>query len=393
MKNYLLMMLLLIMFSIICNAQETITGTIIHDNEEREYIMYIPASYDPTIASPLVLCFHGYTSSANTIMSYSGFNQIADTANFIVVYPQGTLLNGNTHWNVGGWTLNSTADDVGFTNALLDSISAEYTIDSSKVYSTGMSNGGFMSFLLACQLSERIAAVASVTGSMTPEIFNDCDPQHPTPVLQIHGNADGTVPYSGASWTKSIKQVVEYWVDFNNTTASADTTDIDDINTNDGSKVEKIMFTQGDSCSSVVHYKVKGGDHTWPGAWGNMDIKASAIVWDFISQFDINGKSECETEEDADDNEEDDDTGSIPTGTADKVFYNLKIYPNPSNSFITVERKDNASISYQITTVSGKQVLKGELKAEDKGIDLSDLEADVYVLRIGDRSVKIIKED
>lgn len=384
---------LLITFSIMCNAQQTINATINHDNLEREYIMYVPESYDPAHASPLVLCFHGYTSSANTIMSYSGFNQIADTANFIVVYPQGTLLSGNTHWNVGGWTLNSTTDDVGFTNALLDSISAEYTIDSSKVYSTGMSNGGFMSFLLACQLSERIAAVASVTGSMTPEIFNDCDPQHPTPVLQIHGTTDGTVPYSGASWTKPIGQVLEYWVEYNNTNPSADTTAINNTNTSDGSTVEKIKYIQGDSCSSVIHYKVTGGDHTWPGVWGNMDIKSSAIVWDFISQFDINGKAQCEVEEDGDDNEEDDDTGSIPTGTDDKVLNNLKIYPNPSSSFITVERNDLSTMRYEVSTASGKLVLMGILKAEDKRIDLSTLEPDVYVLRIANQSVKIVKED
>lgn len=378
-------MLLFIMVSIICNAQQTINATINHDSQEREYILYVPASYDPDIASPLVLCFHGYTSSANTIMSYSGFNKIADTANFIVVYPQGTLLKGKTHWNVGGWTLESTTDDVGFTNALLDLISTDYTIDSAKIYSTGMSNGGFMSFLLACQLSERIAAVASVTGSMTPETFNACDPQHPTPILQIHGTADGTVPYSGASFTKPIDQVIEYWVDYNNINASADTTTIEDTNTSDGSTVEEIKFIQGDSCSSVIHYKVTGGDHTWPGVWGNMDIQASAIVWDFFSQFNINGKTECETEED--------DNGSIPTGVIDKALENLKIYPNPSNSFLTIERKHLSSISYMLTTLSGKQVLAGVLKVADKGIDLSVLEAGIYVLKIGNRSVRIAKED
>ena len=82
----------------------------------------------------------------NTIMNYTNFNYISDTAGFIVVYPQGTLLQGTTHWNVGGWTLGSTIDDVGFIRNLLDSISYEYNIDSFRVYSTGMSNGGYMSF-------------------------------------------------------------------------------------------------------------------------------------------------------------------------------------------------------------------------------------------------------
>lgn len=151
-----------------------------------------------------------------------------------------------------------------------------------------MSNGGFMSFLLACQLSERIAAVASVTGSMTPETFTACNPQHSIPVLQIHGTSDSTVPYLGASYTKPINQVIEYWKDNNNIKVSADTSAIENINTSDGSTVEKIQYQKGNSSSLVVHYKVEGGEHTWPGAWGNMDIKSSAIVWNFLSQFEKN---------------------------------------------------------------------------------------------------------
>jgi len=78
-----------------------------------------------------------------------------------------------------------------------------------------MSNGGFMSFLLSCQLSEKIATIASVTGSMTPETFNNSNPQHPTPILQIHGTSDNTVPYNGTTWSKSIDDVIQYWVDYN----------------------------------------------------------------------------------------------------------------------------------------------------------------------------------
>lgn len=389
MKKYHLVLLLAVL-PFIAKAQQTINATITHDKIEREYIMYVPAAYDSANPSPLLLCFHGYTSSASTIMNYSGFNRIADTANFIVVYPQGTLLNGTTHWNVGGWTNNSTTDDVGFTNALLDSIASDYNIDDTKVFSTGMSNGGFMSFLLACQISNRIAAIASVTGSMTPETYNACDPQHPTPVLQIHGTADGTVPYTGAVWTKSIEQVLSYWVSFNNTDSSPKSSSIDDSNTGDGSTVEKIEYSQGDSCSSVTHYKVTGGDHTWPGAWGNMDIKASVHVWNFLSQYDINGKATCEDDEDDDD---DDDSEPVVTGSAKNVSEELKVYPNPSNSFITVESKALSSRKYKLSSIDGKVVLKGILKTDDQRIDISSLEADVYILKIGEQSVKFVKED
>ena len=166
----------------IAQSQQTINGTITHDNLQRDYIMYIPASYNSANPVPLVFCFHGYSSNASTNFTYTNFKGIADTAGFIVVHPQGTLLQGVTHWNVGGWTLASTVDDVGFTNALIDSISSDYSINSDRVYSTGMSNGGYMSFLLACQLSNRFAAVASVTGSMTPQTYNACNTTHPTPI-------------------------------------------------------------------------------------------------------------------------------------------------------------------------------------------------------------------
>lgn len=296
MKKYYFV-LLFTFFGLVSQAQKTINATIIHGGQERSYILYVPANYDAARPSPLLLCFHCYTSSASTIMSYSGFNKIADTANFIVVYPQGTLLKGTTHWNVGGWTTASTTDDVGFTKVLLDSIAAKYTFDNTKVYATGMSNGGFMSFLLACQLSNRIAAIASVTGSMTPETYLACNPQHPTPVMQIHGTSDGTVPYNGALWTKSIDAVVNYWVAFNHTNTVAITTSVVNTNTTDDSTVESMIYAAGDSCCSVIHYKVSGGDHTWPGAWGNMDIKASALKRDFLAQYDINGKASCEPAE------------------------------------------------------------------------------------------------
>jgi polyhydroxybutyrate depolymerase len=153
-----------------------------------------------------------------------------------------------------------------------------------------MSNGGYMSFLLACQLSNRIAAIASVTGSMTPQTYNACNPQHPTPILQIHGTSDQTVPYVGdPTWTKSIDDVLQYWVAYNNCNTSAIITAIPDINIFDGSTAEHIIYDGGDNDVTTEHFKIYGGDHDWPGVWGNMDIHASAEVWKFFSRYDING--------------------------------------------------------------------------------------------------------
>ena len=286
MKKLLTLLICLPLFTL---AQQTINGSITHGSLQRDYIIHIPSSYNVNTPIPLVFCFHGYGGNAGSIMSYTNFNYVSDTAGFIVVYPQGTLDNsGISHWNVG-WG-GSTVDDIGFTEALMDNLSATYSIDNNRIYSTGMSNGGFMSFLLACQLSNRIAAIASVTGSMTPQTYNACNPQHPTPILQIHGTSDQTVPYVGdPTWTKSIDDVLQYWVAYNNCNTSAIITAIPDINIFDGSTAEHIVYDGGDNYVTTEHFKIYGGDHDWPGVWGNMDIHASAEVWKFFYKYDING--------------------------------------------------------------------------------------------------------
>jgi len=250
---------LLFCFAVMSVAQQTIEGSITHDDLEREYILYIPANYDGNEAVPLIFNFHGFTSNANEQMWYGDFRPIADTAGFLVVHPQGTLFNGNTHWNVGGFTLGSTVDDVGFTSALIDSLADMYNIDLNRVYSTGMSNGGYMSFLLACQLGDKIAAVASVTGSMTPQTYDACDPIHPTPIMQIHGTADPVVPYNGQLWTKSITEVLSYWNDHNDCDDIPETIMVPDVNTNDGSTAEHIIYSGGKRKSTVEHFKIYGG--------------------------------------------------------------------------------------------------------------------------------------
>ena len=276
-------------------AQETLKESIVHDDLVRDYIVHIPSSYDNKVPIPLELCFHGYGGTASGI-SYTNFNDVSDTANFIVVYPQGTLLKRKSHWNVGGWTLDSKIDDVGFISSLLDSLSERYNINQSRIYSTGMSNGGYMSFLLACQLSDRIAAIASVTGSMTPQTYNLCNPQRPIPVLQIHGTNDQKVPYKGnRKWSLSINKVLEYWINQNNCDITPFEMSFPDINNSDESNVHRLSWLNGDNSVITDHIIVNGGGHDWFGVWGNMDINSTAEIWKFFSQYDINGKIKMKT--------------------------------------------------------------------------------------------------
>ena len=122
--KYAIIFLLLIVFSFPIMAQQTIEGSIMHDGIQRDYILYIPAIYDGNTDVPLVLNFHGIESNATEQMFYGDFRDIADTEGFLLVHPEVTLLNGVQHWNVdnftAGTTTGSTADDVGFTEALID---------------------------------------------------------------------------------------------------------------------------------------------------------------------------------------------------------------------------------------------------------------------------------
>jgi len=349
--------------------------TFFHDGVDREYIVYTPSSYDGIEPLPLLFCFHGFTSSANVIMLYSGINNLAESEGFIVVYPQGLLFGGNTHWNVGGFTLGSTVDDVDFIDKLLDDLILNYSIEESRVYSTGMSNGGFMSFLLACQLSDRFAAVASVTGSMTPQTFDQCNPERTVPVLQIHGDDDRVVPYNGAIWTKSIDDVMAYWSTHNNCDETSDLFNVNDSNTSDGSTVEQYVFDNGNQCSSVVHYKIKGGDHDWPGAWGNMDINGSNEVWTFLSQYDLDGLIGCITS----------NTQSAIT------FDNYIVFPNPSFDVLHVNMKEPLSKPYKLLNINGSIIKSGIIANLINQISIEDLNTGLYYLKVEDQIFEVVK--
>ena len=149
-----------------------------------------------------------------------------------------------------------------------------------------MSMGGFFSFSLACRLSDRIAAIASVTGSMYQPAINNCSPVKPMPILQIHGTEDGTVQYS------SVTGLLDFWTSHNNTDTLPIISNIPDSDTGDGSTVERFEYLNGDSDVEVQHLKITGGGHEWPGFQGNMDINASEEVWNFVKVFDLNGKIE-----------------------------------------------------------------------------------------------------
>jgi len=353
-------------------TQQTINSSINHNGMQRDYILYVPASYTGNKSVPLVFNFHGYNSTANGQMWYGDFRSIADTAGFIIVHPMGTKdSSGITHFNVewGG----SSTDDVGFSAALLDSIASEYNIDSTRVYSTGMSNGGYMSYYLACQLSEKFAAIASVTGSMTPLQYNNCDPQHPTPILHIHGTSDNTVPYNGDSWTESIDDVLQYWINYNNCNTTAMTTSLLDIDSTDGSTVEHIIYDGGSNGVAIDHFKVIGGAHTWPGtalggAGTNYDMDASTEIWKFFLKYNINGLIGTTT----------------GLGQLSKQYLGVSIYPNPTNEIIYINTNDSNEVDTHIRVydILGKVLYEESVNNGKAIVDLSNQNSGVFLINI-----------
>tara|TARA_B100001142_G_scaffold330398_1_gene399270 strand:- start:19090 stop:20121 length:1032 start_codon:yes stop_codon:yes gene_type:complete len=276
------------------HAQQVMEEVIVHDDITRSYILYVPDSYSSLNPTPLVLNLHGYSSNAGQQMIYSNFYTLADLEGFILVHPQGTLDNqGFAYWNSGGIT---EVDDVGFLSSLIDTIATDYNINLDRVYSMGMSNGGFMSYTLACELSNRISAIASVTGSMIESQFLNCNSEHPMPVMQIHGTSDLIVPYEGNENIASIDNVISYWANFNQCSLDPVVSNVPDVNLLDLSQTEHYVYDSGLNGTSVELYKVIDGGHTWPGALipltgnnTNQDFNASQEIWNFFNKYDING--------------------------------------------------------------------------------------------------------
>ena len=271
----------------ISNAQ---TYSFDHDNVSRSYIVHLPPAYSSSNLHPMVINMHGYGSNAVQEQFYAEMNGVADTANFIVVYPDGV----DNSWNSGQlWSYNPGINDVGFIAALIDTMINNFSIDSSMVYACGMSNGGFMSYRLACELENKIAAIASVTGVMSDSIYNNCQTDRPVPILHMHGTADPTVAYNGTPGNTAVETGIDWWVQNNNCPGTPVITNIPDINTTDGCTVDKYFYGPCDNASEVVLFRVNGGEHTWPGAGlpigvTNQDIDGSGEIWKFFRKHQLN---------------------------------------------------------------------------------------------------------
>ncbi|MFT5264411.1 MAG: polyhydroxybutyrate depolymerase [Polaribacter sp.] len=290
MKHFFTILFVLSSFQIFA---QLINATMMHDGLERDYQVYLPANYEPGDQLPLVFNLHGIGSNNLEQGIYSVFSPVADTANFILCLPNGTPSpTGGNFWDVNFPFAVAEVDDVGFINALIDTLYENYDINLDKVYATGMSNGGYMSYKLACELTDRFQAIASVTGSIVPSELDLCMPTSTFPIMQIHGTADPTVAYAGSVFGVGIENLVSYWVEHNDCANSPDTTYIAESTAADMSSAVKISYTDCDTDREVIFFKIIGGEHTWPGAFipigiTNQDINASIEIWNFFNQYGV----------------------------------------------------------------------------------------------------------
>ena len=369
--SFLLLFIVCISFSY---AQGYISETIQYDGLTREYSIYVPASYDGTTSFPLLFNFHGGGGVIASQIAIADMSPIADTANFIVVYPQ--ARQDPSDGNSFNWIpkVPGTFDDVPFISSLIDTIASIYQINQDRIYACGYSLGGDMCFELACKLNSRIAAIAPVARTMQANPDSFCSPVHPTGVLTILGTDDNTSPYNGITYLGteyylSAEETHNYWASHNNC-------DINPTMSTVSPSVERYTWSTTSGCSYVEELKIIGGGHDWPGSFGNMTIDSNTEIWQFVSKYDINGLIGCST-------------ASINEYRKD----NFRVYPNPVSTELTIEMDLSEEKKYIIYSTIGRLVLSGKLNSNINTIDLSSLPPNVYILNINNHSVKLVKTE
>ena len=233
--------------------------------------LVVPASYVPTTPAPLIVLLHGYSANGAGQDAYMGFSALANEFGFLFINPDGVFdLFPNRYWNATDACCNffaATTDDSGYIRGLIDTLRAQYNVDDTRIFITGHSNGGFMSYRMACDHADIVAAIASFAGAT----FNNpasCNPSEPVNVLQIHGTADTTILFAGGTNLPQpypgAVQSVETWNQYNGCTNTADTSapNLDLVSTLTGAETTVTRYTSGCSLGgSGELWTIPGGVH------------------------------------------------------------------------------------------------------------------------------------
>jgi polyhydroxybutyrate depolymerase len=349
-----------------------------HDGITRQYIYYEPEDLNEQM--PLVFVMHGFTGDANSIRNYSEMNQFADQYGFAVCYPRGTTdSSGDRFWNVGyAFHGNETVDDVGFLTELAEYLQLTHVLNPDYTFATGMSNGGEMCYMLACQAYDTFKAVAPVAGMILQDILDECDNSPPIPLFEIHGSQDNVTPISGDpnnndGWGAypSIPFTIDYFSGKNECSIVVTET-LPNTDPSDGSYIVSEKHIDGINNNEVWFYEVVGGGHDWPGAWGNMDIKAGEEAWLFFQKYI-------------------DDILSVPDYVS--LENSILVFPNPTNNLIYIESSPELELQEIILYNTRGTTIKRKLI--NNSVDITNLNSGIYFLSLkyskGTFTKKIIK--
>ena len=376
--DYFSLLIFILLFKISL-SQSFISQTIYYDGNNREYELYIPENYNDSNAVPLLFNFHGGNGTASDQIYLSDMRSLADENNFIIVYPQAIADptdDGSLNWIFKG---DSDHDDIYFIESIIDELSSQYSIDLTRVYACGYSLGGEFVYELLCRLNNKIAAGVVVARTMGQYQYENCNPEHPTAIMTILGtedyesNYDGVV-YNGVTYYISADDTHQYWTNYNNADINPSETELPNNNSSDGSTVTKRIWGNGEACVSVVELRINGGGHDWPGSTGNMDINSNNEIWDFVSQYSINGLiEECSL--------------SVNIENQSEFSY----YPNPIENLLKINNQSDEE-SIFIFDLTGKSVYESKLVNGYNIFDISVFKPGLYSVKIGAKIFKILKK-
>ena len=380
MKRKFIQIILLLIFSNLSYSQTNIYDSINFNGSWRTYLTHLPTAYNSSITYPLVLAFHGGSPLGYQSIEYqSRLSQKADSAGFIVVYPEGLKVAGNRTWNAGGCCAPATTlniDDVGYVNSLLNKLFATRPIDTIRVYATGFSNGALLCYRLANQLTNRFAAIAPVAGDL---MYYPWNPSRAIPIISFHSYLDQNVKYFGGV---TIGTTGTYFPPqdsiFNIISSNYACTILKDTLYHNINQYDHFIYSNC-SCNSLIEQYVSyDGEHSWPGglAVGTTTVSnqfsATYLMWKFFQNY---------------------TTVYSTTGIENyKNNNSINIYPNPVKNELTIELKSKTEkVSFEIFNSIGQSVYKGNL-IEKTIVQTSNYEPGVYIIKINTDKNTVVKK-
>jgi polyhydroxybutyrate depolymerase len=279
---------------------EDVFVTIAFDGADRDFLLHVPPSADDGESLPLVVILHGATMLAEDMASLIELNALADQEGFLVVYPQSV----DGYWNnIPGASDGGQADDVGFVQTIIEQVSQRYSVADDQIYAAGFSNGGVMTYRLACEIGDQLAAIAVVAGMMLNTQAQGCTDAEPIPLLIVHGTGDQVLPWEGAVrfgedqfgdsagveiWFSPL-QAAEFWAGLAGCVLRPQLSVLPDRDANDGTREAEYDYPGCADGNDVALLEVIGGGHTWPGGASagqpgdSADFSTSEVMWAFFA--------------------------------------------------------------------------------------------------------------